>query len=424
MSNRAKRARLWLSKDRRRSDRSVRQATWQIVDYDKNGRRRYFSTGCLEGEVAAAEKLLADHITAKYRPERRQADIDEILIVDVLSIYVDDRSEEVRADKRFQGRIERLADWWGRKKLAEVDGFNCLAYAKARGYRGSARRELEDLRAAITYHRKLGLHRAFVDVLLPPKGEPRTRYFNRREAALMLWVCWRATVVQCRLGGGLELEEGIVTERHPLRHLARFILIGLYTGTRAGAIAAASPLRRPGRAWVDLDNGVFYRRAIGSRGKRKPQPPAPIPERLLAHLRRWHRLGLVNEYFVEWNGKPLKSVKTAFRSALKLAGLEGEGLSPHSLRHTAVTWALQGGAPTWQVAGLVGMSEDMVRRVYGHHHPGFMREAVDAIQRRRLPGRTPQRALPATAPASMPTRSTPQPAGEVERYRTPGSAGP
>ena len=317
-----------LPKDRRRGDRSVRQATWYIVDYDKNGRRRYVSTGCVEGEVAAAEKLLADHITAKYRPERRQGEIDEIKIVDVLTIYVDDRPEELRADKRFQGRIERVADWWGLKTLAEVDGFNCLAYAKSRGYRGSARRELEDLKAAITYHRKLGLHRAFVDVLLPPKGEARTRFFSRQEAAMMLWVCWRATVVQCRLRGGLELEEGIVTERHPLQHLARFILIGLYTGTRAGAIAAASPLRRPGRAWIDLDNGIFYRRAIGSRGKRKPQPPAPIPERLLAHLRRWHRLGLVEGVLRRVERQAAEVGKDRFQERAQARRTRGRGIEP------------------------------------------------------------------------------------------------
>ena len=36
------------------------------------------------------------------------------------------------------------------------------------------------------------------------------------------------------------------SERRPLRHLARFILIGIYTGTRAGAIASASPYAEPG----------------------------------------------------------------------------------------------------------------------------------------------------------------------------------
>jgi hypothetical protein len=49
----------------------------------------------------------------------------------------------------------------------------------------------------------------------------------------------------------------IETDKRPLKHLARFILIGLYTGTRAGAIASASPRREQGRSFVDLDAGIF-----------------------------------------------------------------------------------------------------------------------------------------------------------------------
>jgi hypothetical protein len=78
----------------------------------------------------------------------------------------------------------------------------------------------------------------------------------------------------------------VSTNRRPLRHIARFILIGLYTGTRAGAIASASPYAEPGRSYVDLDRGIFYRKAIGKRATKKRQPPAPIPPRLLTHLRR------------------------------------------------------------------------------------------------------------------------------------------
>ena len=39
----------------------------------------------------------------------------------------------------------------------------------------------------------------------------------------------------------------ILTDKQPFRHLARFILIGLYTGTRAGAIASAGWVTREQR---------------------------------------------------------------------------------------------------------------------------------------------------------------------------------
>ena len=85
------------------------------------------------------------------------------------------------------------------------------------------------------------------------------------------------------------------------------------------------------------------------------QPPVPLPPRLLAHLRRWVAKGVVDEYFVEWNGRPVKSVKTAFKTALRLAKVSGR-ISPHTLRHTAVTWLMQNGVDKWEVAGFLGMS--------------------------------------------------------------------
>ena len=44
---------------------------------------------------------------------------------------------------------------------------------------------------------------------------------------------------------------------------------------------------------------------------------------------------------------------------------------------------MQSGADTWHVAGFLGMTVQTLERVYGHHHPDFMRSAVDALDRRK-----------------------------------------
>jgi integrase len=75
------------------------------------------------------------------------------------------------------------------------------------------------------------------------------------------------------------------------------------------------------------------------------------------------------------------SVKTAFKRAVKLAELPGK-VSPHTLRHTAATWLMQAGADRWQAAGYLGMSVEMLDRVYGHHHPDHLQDAVRAIGKR------------------------------------------
>ena len=167
--------------------------------------------------------------------------------------------------------------------MCEVSGVTCRAYTKHRGNAGGSRRDLEDLRAAINHHAKEGFHRGIVRVVLPEKGLPRERWLSRSEAAKLLWTCWRYRETQTVHIGRLKGQK-IETEKRPLRHVARFILIGLYTGTRAGAIATASPYRETGKSFVDLDTGIFNRLAVGKRASTKRQTPVPLPRRLLAHL--------------------------------------------------------------------------------------------------------------------------------------------
>jgi len=373
MPRRRKGARLWLRPERRdKEGKLVSRASWFILDGGK-----HIATGCAADEADEAEKRLAAYIAEKYEPARKERDIEEIDIADVLSIYVDDCGDKQMNRAQFNERILRLNSYWGGKKLSEVTGETCRAYARQRGSNGGARRDLEDLRAAINHHSKEGLHRGGVRVWLPEKGQPRTRWLTRQEAARLIWAAWRYRETQTAHRGKLKGQR-IQTDKRPLRHIARFILIGLYTGTRAGAIAAASPYRAEGRSFVDLENGVFYRLAEGKKATNKRQPPVPIPPRLLAHLRRWHARGISVLHFVEWNGKPVRSVKTGFATAVRLAKLDGK-VTPHTLRHTAATWLMQNGVDKWEAAGFLGMSIEMLDRVYGHHHPNHLKGAARAI---------------------------------------------
>jgi integrase len=163
--------------------------------------------------------------------------------------------------------------------------------------------------------------------------------------------------------------------------VARFILVALYTGSRAGAICRAAFHPGPGRAWIDLEGGVFYRRAAGQKETRKRQPPVRLPSRLLVHLRRWHRNGLARNAVVEWNGEPVKRINKAFRSVRKVAGF-GSDVVPHTLRHTAACWLAQAGVSIWEAAGFLGMTAETFERVYGHHHPDYQVGASEAVGKR------------------------------------------
>jgi hypothetical protein len=335
--------RLWLEPEQRaKNGKLIRRPTWVIRD----GTRKR-GTGCAREDRTGAERALGEYIATKYQvPRGQNRHPSEILVLDVLNIYLADVAPQHVRPNETKQRILTLADFWQSYSLAGVNGARCREYVGWRvGQRwrsakpeqtgnaprlvtgAAARREFEDLRAAINHHRREGLCSEVVSVVLPDKSEGRDIWLTRNQAAGLIRAAWRAN----------QIMQDRRTKRAVGRHLARLILVGLYTGSRSGAICGAALMPTIGRGHVDLERGVFYRRAVGARETKKRQPPVRLPDRLLAHLRRWHRLGIAKHAVVEWNGKPVRSVRKAFDAAVKAAGLNGLGITPHILRHTSAT---------------------------------------------------------------------------------------
>jgi integrase len=360
MPARQRGARLWLRADRGRA------ATWFIKDGDNR-----IGTGLSADQRSKAEQRLAEYLAAKHQPLRdRDQSPSTIPVADVLSVYVGDRASTVANPKELGQRVIALASFFRDKMLSDVNGTLCRSYAAQRGSPAMARRELEDLRAAINYHRREGLCNAIVDVVLPPKPQARERWLTRSEAARLIWAAWRYR----------EVQKGKPTDRRSRQHVARFVLVGLYTGTRSAAICGAALTSTEGKGFADLDAGIFFRKAQGVAATNKRQPTIRLPARLLAHMRRWRAKGISRQAVVEYEGKPVASVKKAFARAVADAGLED--VSPHVLRHTAITWAMQGGADPYDASDFFGVTRELIERTYGHHHPDHQRGVADALTRR------------------------------------------
>lgn len=363
MSRRSKGPRLWLQPARRRG-----KFTEQAVFVIRDGSIKR-STGCGPRQIKQAEEKLRDYLNAKPTERFRDRDPPAIFIADVVAIYAEDIAPRHARPKETASRLENIIGFFGDKHLSYLNKATCAAYVKHRGGKAVARRELEDLRAAVRHHWEAGLCSALTPVVLPDRGEGRERWLTRKEAAQLLRTARRMR----------QRQFGKKTDRVTGQHVAQFILMSVYTGTRAGAICSAV-LDQPtiGRSWVDLENGVFYRQVIGRRKTKKRQTPVRLPPRLLAHLRRWKRRGLSLRSVIEWNGAPIKRINKAFRSVRQAAGF-GKDVVPHTLRHTCATWLAQRGVPTWEAAGFLGMTEQTFINVYGHHHPDHQKNAVNAF---------------------------------------------
>lgn len=175
-------------------------------------------------------------------------------------------------------------------------------------------------------------------------------------------------------------------------------------GDEDGAVCEVADQIKAGRCVAGLSGcqnearartGVLLRyeridRSWRLRATSKRKPIIGLPSPLLVHLRGCVKAAEQRDHpmthVVEWNGEPDARIDQAFRRVVKDAGL-GPDVTPHILRHTAVTWALQGGAETWDVAGFFGLTAATISRVYGHHSPSHQESVHAAIARRGRSGR-------------------------------------
>lgn len=274
----------------------------------------------------------------------------------------------VSSPERIGYAVNALERFWGEQPVSVIRCETCRRYGRERGAAdGTVRRELGTLRAAINHCFKEGNLTSARAVVLPPRPAPRARWLTRQEAAFLL--------------------RGARPLRVDGQHLDDFILCDLYTGSRKQTILALqldTPTIHGG--YVDTSAGVLYRKPQGKRMTAKRQTPARLPAFYLDCLLR--KVANGRRYVVEdYRGNRVADIRKGWTNAKLLAQARGIDLdlsdaTPHTLKHTAITWTLQGGASIWDVAGYFGISVDTIERVYGHHSPDHQKGAIEAINRR------------------------------------------
>lgn len=368
MPRRAKGPRLWLRPARRDSTGAITHfPTWFVLDGPDQR-----STGLgVDATADEKEKALNAYLTEKLLDVRQAGlkDPTNIKVDEVLTLYSIERVVKHSDPDKTKSRIRFLKAFWDGKMLSDVTGASCRAYARSRPEQ-AARRELEDLRAAIIYHRREGLHDRIVSVVLPEKAPRRERFLTRDEAAHLIWTTWRH-----------QSDHGNGACHYSRRHIARFMIVARYMGSRASVIAAASiePKRPQTGPWIDLETGMFYGAGIGERKTNKRKQKTPVPFELLGHLRRWRKNG--QRFAVQRGKKPVQSVKKGHSEAVAAAGLEG--VTQHTWRHTVATWLLSEDVNLKKVADFLAVDSKTLERVYGHVIPDRTAEVHAAFRAHR-----------------------------------------
>lgn len=397
MARRREPPRLQLEGERQNKNGSTEAAKWVIKYFDEEeGRTRKFSTGFRADEAGEAEKYfskwLAEHMSDEPIQKNRSA--DEVPVADVIAHFIDERlPPKPESDHKPFSRpeevtkyMEDLLAWWGDKTVDEVDKTNCRKFVESCKSATAGRNRLEYLRSALNLAHKDGILRGSVIVHLPGKPDARSEFLERDEVAKLLWHAYktrRAYTHNEKKSAATGLAgTKVMTDYYPWRHVCRYILIGLYTGTRKDRIVEASFVREKRKPWIDLQRGEYHRAAPGEVvPKNKRAPTIRIPKRLLSHMRRWYKNG--SRYPIELHGKKVIDTR-AFATVVK-AVFGDRNVVGHTLRHTCATWLMrQPELSLHDISGYLGMSLEVLERVYGHHRTHHQRGIDSAISKGQL----------------------------------------
>lgn len=351
-------ARLWQRDD----------GAWIILD---NGRQHRTGHSGESGR-RAAEDALRDYLATRAPERSGPAQPSEITVGEVLALYARDHGH-LAGVETLAYCIKALSPFWGSLTCDAVKGSTCRAYARERavpkvaeyvgkkGKRwtrtlaagpGKVRRELGVLQRALVYAKKEGKLIYAPEVTLPREPDPKDRWLSRNEAAKLL--------------------------RASAQHLQRFILISLATGRRASAVLGLRWTPSLTSGWVDLARGVIHFKGEAEQETKKRKGSVSMTRGLAAHMRRWARSG--GTHVVSWKGAPVAEIDTALAAAARRAGIED--VSPHVLKHTAVTWAFQRGMEREDAADWFDTTARTLERVYRTHSPEHQARAKEIMERR------------------------------------------
>lgn len=335
------------------------------VHWTEGRRSRRVSTGTKE--AAAAQVFLAEWILGARQEGATGA--AAFTVAELWGAYYERHVEPNNVDTRpADTSWKNLSVHFGPLTLADfvkkdargADAVDQYVAKRASGKIGrrpgapaTIRHEISLLRACLNWCAKPkvaiippGLIPAFD---LPPDSEPRDRWLRTEEIKALV-----AAAAELRNGDRLSRGE-------------RFLWIALETAARLQAILDLTWDR------VDFEAGVIHFNVPGRRKTKKRRVSVPMsktlrPVLLRAYAERETDLVLDNKVLTIWR---------AMQAIAKRAGVEG--VSPHVLRHTAATQMLRRGVPIWVVAGVLGNTVEMVRKVYGHHCPEGLADGVEMI---------------------------------------------
>lgn len=267
-------------------------------------------------------------------------------VADIWTAYLAERKANSVIVDHAGSTWKALAPSFGHMIGSSITQDDCREHYRKRRLLGRSnstiRTELELLRAALRF--KYGANAP--KIWTPPQSAPRERYLSKGDLATLL--------------------EHIETP-----HVRLFVILAVTTGARMGALLDLEWDR------VDLVRRTIDLNPAGRHKTNKRRSVVPINDRALEALQEAIKGALTN-HVIEYDGKPVASVRKAIRSASIRSGID---CSPHVFRHTAGVWMAEANVPMQKIAQYLGHTSTRVTEAtYARYSPSFMRDASAALE--------------------------------------------
>jgi len=307
-----------------------------------DGQPKRTSLGTTDRQIA--QRRLVDLEAARRQKATTAADMH--------AIYKEERLPRLveAGQETFRLAWARLAPVFGHLRPDQITRAITRAYAARERRRGvsdsTIRRDLGVLSAIVRYNDK----NSPAMIELPPAPQPKSRHLTREEYR--------------------KLREA--ARKTP--HLYLFVILAYTTAGRARAILELTWER------VDFARGLIQ---LGGRGERRGKGRATVPMTDSAReaLIEAHQAALT-DHVIEYGGKPVLSVKRAFRAALVRAGLDPNMSDVRNLlRHSAAVHMAEDGVSMDEIGQFLGHTNPRITyRVYARFSPTYLKRAASALE--------------------------------------------
>lgn len=347
-----------------------RDGTAYVYWYD-GARQRTERLSLRTADPVEAQKRFAAFLTEGHDVIAKKPG-QGLTVIQALDDYLREHVAHHVVDRsRQEVIIGHLKAHFGDTAISGIDIPASRAYADARrnGEVGGGRRRKDKTGSDSTIRRELVVLQAAANhaakwkrigpSATPPTGMPSIELTKENEVGPIGDDDWLTKP---------ELQRVLATATGRLKD---FIVLAYDSASRKNAI------ERLARVQVDLPNSRVNLRSptenINQRRSKKRRPVVPIGA---AARPTYERLLIENKDSPWLFGAPV-SMYRPFRNHLTGLGLAAKA-RPHVLRHTRATHLLHDGVSIYAVAKLLGDTVATVERVYGHHSPEFLAEAMGA----------------------------------------------